>query len=90
MTTLTDGEAVDLLREMIAIPSPSGQEQELAAFLAARLGKLGFTERIDAAGNVIGDSATVHGIGIILVSHLLTASRLLPARPEGYWLDGRG
>lgn len=90
MTTLTDDEAVDLLREMLAIPSPSGQEHELAAFLAARLGKLGFTERLDEAGNVIGEIGTGQGPVIMLLSHLDTAGPPLPARADAGWLYGRG
>jgi len=90
MTQLTDDEAVDLLHEMLTIASPSGQEQELAAFLAARLAKLGFAERIDEAGNVIGEIGTGDGPTIMLLSHLDTADWPLPVRAEGGWLWGRG
>jgi Peptidase family M20/M25/M40 len=47
---LTDDEAVDLLHEMLTIGSPLGQEQELAAFLAARLagGELNVIRHIPA------------------------------------------
>ena len=90
MTALTDDEAVELLREMLAIPSPSGREQDLAAFLAARLGKLGFAERIDEAGNVIGEIGSGPGPVIMLLSHLDTAGPPLPARTGGGWLHGRG
>ena len=71
MTQPTDDEAVDLLHEMLTIGSPSGQEQELAGFLAARLAKLGFACRIDEVGNVIGEIGTGDGPTIMLLSHLV-------------------
>ena len=90
MTQPTDDEAVDLLHDMLTIGSPSGQEQELAGFLAARLAKLGFACRIDEVGNVIGEIGTGDGPTIMLLSHLDTADWPLPARAEGGWLCGRG
>jgi [amino group carrier protein]-lysine/ornithine hydrolase len=90
VTELTDDEAAELLREMLAIPSPSGQEQELAAFLAGRAGKLGFTERLDEVGNLIAEIGTGDGPVIMLLSHLDTAAHQLPVRAERGWLCGRG
>jgi LysW-gamma-L-lysine carboxypeptidase len=90
VTAPNDDEAVELLHEILAIPSPSGQEQDLAAFLATRLGKLGFAERIDEAGNVIGEIGTGEGPTIMLLSHLDTAGERLPVGAKDGWLCGRG
>lgn len=38
---------VDLLKEMISIPSIIGQEADLAEFLSGELNKLGFKTRLD-------------------------------------------
>ncbi|WP_422070621.1 hypothetical protein [Streptomyces orinoci] len=42
--------AESLLRRMVEIPSPSGREGELAAFLAQELPRWGFAAGIDEAG----------------------------------------
>jgi LysW-gamma-L-lysine carboxypeptidase len=86
----TDSEAVDLLHEMLAIPSPSGEEQELAEFLLTRLGKLGFETRTDEVGNVIGEIGAGDGPVVMLLSHLDTAGSALPVHAGDGWLHGRG
>ena len=78
MTPLTDDEAVELLHEMLAIPSPSGQEQDLAAFLAARLSKLGFAERIDAAAAI-----TRSGVSRLIVPTSSLSPNTPHAAPAG-------
>jgi len=48
-------EIVRFLREMIAIPSESGQERAVVACVRAEMERLGFDEvRIDGLGNVLG------------------------------------
>ena len=76
--TLTADEAVDLLHDMVAIPSPSGNEQKLALFLQERLSGLGFAARIDGIGNVIADIGTGAGPTVMLLSHLDTVDRPIP------------
>ena len=44
---------LDLLRQLVAIPGPPGQESRVAAFLTERITGLGFNPIIDAKGNVL-------------------------------------
>ncbi|MFQ6016200.1 MAG: [LysW]-lysine hydrolase, partial [Anaerolineae bacterium] len=78
-----------LLREMLEIYSPSGQEGELAVYLLRRMKELGFHTHQDRAGNVIG----VMGEGgkeILLLGHMDTVGGFIPIRLEGGQLYGRG
>ncbi|MEV4255523.1 M20/M25/M40 family metallo-hydrolase [Spirillospora sp. NPDC049652] len=81
---------VDLLHAMLAIPSPSGREDELARFLEKAMNDLGLAARRDEAGNVIGDIGAGGGPVVMLLSHLDTVDRPLPARRDGDRLTGRG
>jgi len=50
---------VDFLKELVQIPSPSGQEGALAQRLAEEMERLGFPEvKVDKVGNVIGKIGT--------------------------------
>ena len=54
-------ECVSLLQEIIAIPSPSGEEQRVAECLASRMRGYGYTTaQVDGAGNALG---TIKGAG---------------------------
>jgi len=88
--TAADEQAVDLLREILAIDSPSGHEADLAAAIERRAPSLGLRARRDAAGNVIAEA--VHGDGptVLLMSHLDTACCALPVRVDGGRIHGRG
>lgn len=80
---------VELLKDMVAIPSPSRQEEKLAAFLVDRMTALGFRTHRDAVGNAVG----VVGEGprtLLLLGHLDTAAGEIPLRQEGDRLYGRG
>jgi [amino group carrier protein]-lysine/ornithine hydrolase len=85
---------VDLLHKMLAIPSPSGGEDDLARFLEKTMDGLGFAARRDDAGNVIGDIGTGDGPTVMFLSHLDTVDRPLPARMRGgrrrarWWSSG--
>ncbi len=80
----------DLLYAMLEIPSLSGDEGRLAAFLAETMGGLGFAARVDEVGNVIGDIGTGDGPTIMLLSHLDTVGPPLPAHRDETRLYGRG
>ncbi len=89
--TLTDEAAIGLLTDMVAIASPSGEEDKIALFLRHHLEGLGFAARIDGAGNLIADIGTRRGPTVMLLSHLDTAGRFLPVRLDGSgFLHGRG
>jgi len=81
--------AVALLTGMLQIPSLSGQEEALAAWLVAQMCVLGFTAQRDGAGNAVGHL----GDGprqIVLLGHLDTVPGEVPVRRDGALLYGRG
>ncbi len=91
--TASPARAVDLLHEMLAIPSPSGQEERLARFLQAAMRELGFDARRDEVGNVIGDIGQRAGAdapAVMLLSHMDTVDLPLPVRRDTSRLYGRG
>ena len=89
--TISEEYAVDLLRRMVAIPSPSYHEQELAQFLVQELTGLGFAARIDEAGNVIGQiGADDVGPVIMMLGHIDTVPGAIPLRTESGRIYGRG
>ena len=52
--SVTESESgIELLEEMVAIPSFSTQERELGQWLVSRLRAMGFAARRDEAGNVV-------------------------------------
>lgn len=78
-----------LLREMLEIYSPSGQEGEIAAYLVTQMRALGFRAYQDAVGNAIG----VLGEGereMVLLGHIDTVEGFIPVRLEDSRLYGRG
>ncbi|MFQ5612603.1 MAG: [LysW]-lysine hydrolase [Anaerolineae bacterium] len=81
--------AIDLLTELVSIPSPSGREGAASACLVDWLAGRGLEARVDAAGNAVG----VKGDGereILLLGHIDTFPGELPVRREGDLLYGRG
>jgi [amino group carrier protein]-lysine/ornithine hydrolase len=73
---------------MLRIPSLSGQEAELARFLAAEMDKLGFESCVDGAGNAVG--AAGEGPAIVLLGHIDTVPGIVPVRVADGQLYGRG
>ena len=53
MENFLDHPAIALFRKLIAVPSPSGYEAELAAIVRFEIEKTGFIPEQDAAGNVL-------------------------------------
>lgn len=89
-STPFDGGVTGLLRAMVAIPSPSGRERELAEFLADAMSGLGFIARIDAVGNVIGTTGHGDGPVVLLAGHMDTVPGQPPMRLRHGSLYGRG
>ncbi|HET9894916.1 MAG TPA: [LysW]-aminoadipate kinase [Streptosporangiaceae bacterium] len=81
---------IDLLQDMIAIPSPSGSERELAGFLADAMTESGIQAGIDEAGNVIGRTGRGSGPTVLLAGHMDTLPGPASLRREGGLLFGRG
>jgi [amino group carrier protein]-lysine/ornithine hydrolase len=80
-----------LLEAMLAIPSPSGQEDALAAYLVRQMTVLGLDAGRDEAGNVVGIAGDPRAAReIVLLGHMDTVPGLIPLREEGGRLYGRG
>ena len=84
-------EDLALLEAMLAIPSPSGQEEALAAYLIRQMTVRGFRAESDEAGNVIGEIGDPEAEReIVLLGHMDTVPGPIPIREEGGRLYGRG
>src|SRR3989440_11004655 len=80
---------IELLEEMLAIPSPSTQERALGQWLVSRMRGMGFAARRDEVGNVV----TFWGSGpkeVLLLGHIDTVPGFIPVRRDGDRLFGRG
>ena len=64
-------EKIELLKQVLQIYSPSGEEQKLAQFLNSKMKQLGFKSWIDEAGNVIGEIGSGRPI-LLLLPHIDT------------------
>jgi LysW-gamma-L-lysine carboxypeptidase len=80
MSNLNDFDPVVFLEQMLRIPSISGQEGDLARFLAAEMGRLGFESYVDGAGNAVGEIGA--GPAIVLLGHIDTVPGVVPVRIE--------
>ncbi|WP_394823050.1 M20/M25/M40 family metallo-hydrolase [Pendulispora albinea] len=81
---------VELLRCMLEIASPSGGEAELSAYLTRYARANGVSARQDEVGNFLATVGTGVGPTIVLMSHLDTSGRPLPARISHGLVFGRG
>ncbi|MBE7552492.1 MAG: M20/M25/M40 family metallo-hydrolase [Anaerolineales bacterium] len=82
-------EAIDLLTNLVSIPSPSEEEAVASAYLVGWMNEHGLTACVDEAGNAVG----VKGDGpkeILLLGHIDTFPGEVPVRHEGDLLYGRG
>lgn len=88
-------DAAELLQEMVAIRSHSGEEAELARTLVERMDALGFDAHVDEAGNAVGTrrgarAPTEGGRELVLLGHMDTVPGDVPQRVDGDLLYGRG
>jgi LysW-gamma-L-lysine carboxypeptidase len=79
-----------LLAHMVAIPSPSGVEGELAEFAAGELARLGLTARVDEVGNLVAENGFTGGPTILMLGHLDTVPVSVPPKRVGSLVYGRG
>lgn len=91
MTPTPDAQAArELIRQAVSIPSLSGEEQAIAAFLRDWMARRGFDAQVDEAGNAVG----VRGSGpltVALLGHMDTVPGDIPVRvDEAGVLHGRG
>jgi len=82
-------EQVKLLRRMVEVYSPSGQEQVIASLLVGEMRNLGLRSWIDEAGNAVGEYGSAEP-SFLLCGHMDTIPGELPLRLEGNRLYGRG
>jgi len=84
-------DTVTFLKELVSIPSPSGQEDAVAAFLVQQMETLGVRAHRDEAGNVVGVFGDLEAEReIVLLGHMDTVPGLIPVRQSGGRLYGRG
>ena len=82
--------AVDVLLDALRIYSPTTQENELAAFLAGQMDRLGYSKvRIDGAGNAVGEVGKGK-IRVLLCGHMDTVPGRLPVVRKQGRIYGRG
>jgi LysW-gamma-L-lysine carboxypeptidase len=86
--TQPDFNPVTFLEQMLRIPSVSGQEGQVAHFLAEQMRALGFHGYVDGAGNAVGEAG--EGPPIVLLGHIDTVPGIVPVRIVDGKLYGRG
>jgi LysW-gamma-L-lysine carboxypeptidase len=80
---------VDLLVDMVSVPSPTGDTDDMAELLTTRAGQMGLQARTDEAGNV----HVTKGRGsprVLLLCHMDTVPGDIPVRVDNGILHGRG
>jgi LysW-gamma-L-lysine carboxypeptidase len=88
---LNDDAAVDLLEEMLCIPSLCGQENDIANLLLAVLERAGFDAARDEAGNVIGTAErSAPARTLLFLGHMDTVPGMISVRFHEGKLYGRG
>lgn len=92
---MNDHEAVEFLKDLLSIYSPSHREAPLAEALAERMSTLGFAVRIDEVGNVIGErpgrsQRAMGSSALLFLGHIDTVPGFILVRVEGGRLYGRG
>ncbi len=88
----TDVEVCALARSLVDIPSVSGDEGEISAFVASYLERLGYTVELQEAApgrsNVIARTAVQPHV--VFASHLDTVPPFVPSSEDADYLYGRG
>ncbi len=89
---MKDEEAVEFLKSILGIYSPSGEEEALARYLADSLEKRGLRAYVDDLGNVIAafSKPIPDEPELIFLGHIDTVPGFIPVREEGGKVFGRG
>ncbi len=84
-TAIDRQSAVDLLTGLVAIPSLSGQEEAVSAWLVEQMQRLGYDRAyVDAAGNAVGELGEAGAAHVVvLLGHIDTVPGAIPVRIEG-------
>lgn len=80
---------VNLTRDLLRIPSPSGDERGIGKFLVRRL-KKSFNVKIQKVGNRFNILATKGETRLILTTHMDTIPKQLEIKEDDNYLYGRG
>jgi acetylornithine deacetylase len=80
---------VQLARDLLQIPSPSGAEREIGEFLVKRLER-NFTVQVQAVGTRFNILATRGKPKVLLATHIDTVPKQLPVYEDEEFLYGRG
>ncbi len=94
--SVTQEQAIELLRGLVAIPSLSGQEMAASTWLVEQMHSLGYERAfVDAASNAVGEMGHPDAAHtVILLGHIDTVPGNIPVRIEstaaGDLLYGRG
>lgn len=90
MEHISNENAETLLEELVAIPSPSGQEEMAARHLTDWMGAQGYEEAgVDAVGNAVGRRGEGERV-LLLLGHIDTFRGQPPVRRDERRLYGRG
>lgn len=91
-----EGGEVELLYNMLTIPSYSGQEGALAGYLVEQARQVGLHAWIDGVGNFVASTHAPDGDGgaeispVVLLGHMDTVRGCIPVKLEDGVLFGRG
>src|SRR3989338_9268297 len=82
-------DVINLTKELVNIPSPSGSEREIGNFLVQRINK-NFNVKIQKVGNRFNIIATKGVPKLILTTHMDTVPKQIKADEDNNWIYGRG
>jgi LysW-gamma-L-lysine carboxypeptidase len=82
-------DARTLLREMVEIYSPSGEEGEIGQYLVSVMGSMGMNAYLDDVGNAVGDVGQGHP-HVMLLGHMDTVPGFIQVEERDSILYGRG
>ena len=86
MTRKITSKALELLKKLVEIPSPSGKEDELMEFIVNYLENIGFSPEIDSVKNIILDL----GADLWVTAHIDTVKELSNFSFDGEFCYGTG
>jgi LysW-gamma-L-lysine carboxypeptidase len=89
--TLDELDEAAFLERLVAIPSVSGEEDDVAKYLVEQMARLGYRVRRDGVGNVVGQLGEPDAERtIVLLGHMDTVPGHIPVRRDDGCLYGRG